>query len=55
MSSGAGPKISEDMFMPKLIEELDNLYKEYNSRSDKVFLKGEIQILKDQYDFNRKG
>lgn len=48
--SGAGTKIPEDMFMPELIEELDNLYKEYDSEFDNVFLKGEIQILKDQYE-----
>ena len=48
--SGAGTKIPEDMFIPELIEELDNLYKEYNSELDNVLLKGKIQILKDQYE-----
>lgn len=48
--SGAGTKISEDMFMPELIEELDNVYKEYDFEFDNVFLKGKIQILKNQYE-----
>ena len=48
--SGAGTKIPEDMFIPELIEELDSLYKEYDSELDNVLLKGKIQILKDQYE-----
>ena len=38
------------MFFPELIEELDSLYKEYDSELDNVLLKGKIQILKDQYE-----